>query len=138
MRGGNIHTHSFTLPIKLSTLNKYFLCIGIDPNASPQWWLYLHFFFLNKRKQMWTRTFTPRKYKSHLSLSQIVCLILNAINLVKHFDPKTDHHTKFHQDPSIRSWVIVKTIFSHKCLYDLDLWPCDLDLESTSTSYQYQ
>ena len=46
-----------------------------------------------------TRTFTPRKYKSHPSLSQIVCLILNAINLVKHFDPKTDHHTKFHQDP---------------------------------------
>ena len=35
----------------------------------------------------------------------------------------TDHHTKFHQDQSIRSLVVVQTISSHKCLYDLDLRP---------------
>ena len=34
--------------------------------------------FMHEKKR--TRTFTRSKYKSHPSLSQIVCLILNAIN----------------------------------------------------------
>ena len=44
---------------------------------------------------------------------------------------------KHHHCAIIGSWYITKARFSQNCIIDLDLWPCDLDLWSTSTSYQY-
>ena len=44
----------------------------------------------------------------------------------------------FHEDTIIRSWFIAQTIFSYNCVYDLDLWPCDLDLKLTWLSHWYQ
>ena len=50
----------------------------------------------------------------------------------------TYHVYKHHWYPIIGSWYIVKTSFSQNCIFDLDLWPCDLDLRSTLTSHWYQ
>ena len=50
----------------------------------------------------------------------------------------TYHMYKYHSYPIIGSWYIVKTSFSQNCIFDLDLWPCDLDLRSTLTSHWYQ
>ena len=45
---------------------------------------------------------------------------------------------KVDEDTIICSWFIAQTIFSYSCIYDLDLWPCDLDLRSTWLSHWYQ
>ena len=45
---------------------------------------------------------------------------------------------KYHRYPIIGSWYIVETSFLQNCIFDLDLWPCDLDLRSTLTSHWYQ
>ena len=45
---------------------------------------------------------------------------------------------KFDEDPIIRLWFIAQTFFSHNFIFDHDLWPCDLDLRSTSKSHKYQ
>ena len=45
---------------------------------------------------------------------------------------------KYHLYLIIGSWYKVKTRFSQNCIFDLDLWPCDLDLRSTLTSHWYQ
>ena len=49
-----------------------------------------------------------------------------------------NHVCKYHLYLIISSWYIVKTSFSQNCIFDLDLWPCDLDLRSTLTSHWYQ
>ena len=49
-----------------------------------------------------------------------------------------NHVCKYHLYLIIGSWYIVKTRFSQNCIFDLDLWPCDLDLRSTLKSYWYQ
>ena len=49
-----------------------------------------------------------------------------------------NHMCKYHLYLIIGSWYIVKTRFSQNCIFDLDLWPCDLDLRSTLTSHWYQ
>ena len=49
-----------------------------------------------------------------------------------------NHVCKYHLYLIIGSWYIVKIRFSQNCIFDLDLWPCDLDLRSTLKSYWYQ
>ena len=46
---------------------------------------------------------------------------------------------KFDQDAIIRSLKKAKSIFSHNCIFDLDLWPCQFDpVLPWLTFYWYQ
>ena len=47
-----------------------------------------------------------------------------------------NHMCKYHQDPFISSRVKTKTRILHKCISDLDLWPCDLDLGTLGQLYR--
>ena len=59
--------------------------------------------------------------------------------LLKCFTPEHDWPSRKVSYISIHHFlVIAQTIFSHRYVYNLDLWPCDLGLVSTSTSHQYQ
>ena len=46
--------------------------------------------------------------------------------------------SKYHQYSTVGSWYKVERSFLQTCIFDLDLWPCDLDLWSNLTSRWYQ
>ena len=72
-----------------------------------------------------TRAFTPSKYKSRPSLSQIKCLILEFNFDFYNGQPLTDTNVmcKFYQDQTFCSWFIAQSDF-HIILYlTLTLWP---------------
>ena len=49
-----------------------------------------------------------------------------------------NHMCQYHEDPTIRSWIIHEKRFPHNCTFDLDLCPRDLDLMSTESFHRYQ
>ena len=61
------------------------------------------------------------------------------MNLTLTFDPMTltlpNLSTKFETDPTHHSWSTAKTIFSENRVFDLDLWPYDLDLIPNCSPY---
>ena len=86
----------------------------------------------------WFMTYSQTRffYKiAYLTLTfDLVTLTLGQLQHLIDINPMYD----FDQDPFICSWYIVKTSFLQNRIYDLDLWPCDLDLRSTLTSHWYQ
>jgi len=78
-----------------------------------------------------------------------VCLIIDIIFKMRVLNTKqdlsvlrslqglinTNHLCKEHHDPIIHSWFIAELFILLRCISDLDLWPCYLDLWSTSTSH---
>ena len=63
-------------------------------------------------------SWTMIRYWWHLFISIICVFIINIQSLV--------HDIKW------------KEVFLQNWIFDLDVWPCDLDLRSTSTTYWYQ
>ena len=64
---------------------------------------------------------------SHLTLTLTLSQLQHLIDI--------NHVCKYHQYGIIGSWYIVETSSLQNCMSDLNLWLCDLDLESTSKSY---
>ena len=48
-----------------------------------------------------------------------------------------NHMYEYHPDTITRLWFIAKLYFCN-CIFNLDLWPWDLDPRSTLLSYKYQ
>ena len=63
----------------------------------------------------------------------LVTLTLGQLSLLININQAYE----FHQDLIFCSCFIGKPNFLHNCVFDLDLWPCDLDLVSTFGSHQY-
>ena len=67
-----------------------------------------------------------------LSWRSLINIIICIIKIQCLFSPRT---TK--QDPITFFMIYSKQVFLHNFIFDLDLWPCDLNLRSTITTQFY-
>ena len=79
-------------------------------------------------------------YSQNQFFQKIVYLTLTfdpmTLILTLHIDDNIpDLSAKFETDPTHHSWSTAKTIFSENRVFDLDLWPYDLDLIPNCSPY---